>query len=41
MHTNECCVEYQLEEEFDPPPFDVETVNPLELVPSVGVVWKF
>lgn len=41
VHTNACCVEYQIEDEFDPAVFDVETVDSLRLVPSVGVIWKF
>ena len=39
---NDCCVEYQLEEEELEEVFlDVEATNSIKLVPSVGVVWKF
>jgi hypothetical protein len=39
---NDCCVEYQLEEdELEEIFLDVEATNSIELVPSVGVVWKF
>ena len=39
---NDCCVEYQLEEnELEEVLLDVEQTNSIELVPSVGVVWKF
>jgi hypothetical protein len=38
---NECCAEYQLETEFDPAVFDVETQDSLPLIPSAGFVWKF
>jgi len=39
---NDCCVEYQLEgEEIDEIFLDAESMNAVELIPSVGVVWKF
>jgi outer membrane receptor protein involved in Fe transport len=39
---NDCCVEYQLEDEEQEEVFlDVETTDSLAFVPSVGVVWKF
>ncbi len=39
---NECCVEYQLEdEEVDDVFLDVEPRGSLPLVPSLGVLWKF
>ena len=40
---NDCCVEYQLEDEEIPGTvfLDVETLQSLPLVPSVGVLWKF
>ncbi|MGH8865558.1 MAG: TonB-dependent receptor plug domain-containing protein, partial [Burkholderiales bacterium] len=41
MRGNECCVEYQLEQEFDPAVFDAEVQDSLSLSPSVGFVWKF
>lgn len=39
--SNECCVEYQIEDEFDPAILDVETQDSLPLIPSAGFVWKF
>ena len=41
QHRNECCSEYQIETEFDPPVLDVETQDSLPLIPSIGVIWKF
>ncbi|MGB5132293.1 MAG: TonB-dependent receptor [Steroidobacteraceae bacterium] len=38
---NECCVEYQIEDEFDPAVLDVEVQDSLPLIPSAGFVWKF
>lgn len=39
---NDCCVEYQLEdEEVDEVFLDVEPRGSLPLVPSLGVLWKF
>jgi hypothetical protein len=43
---NECCVEYQLEDEEDDVPIevpflDVEPRGSLPLIPSIGVLWKF
>jgi outer membrane receptor protein involved in Fe transport len=43
---NDCCVEYQLEEEIDGVPIevpllDVEVRGSLPLIPSVGVIWNF
>ena len=43
---NDCCVEYQIEEEFEEEGeeevfLDVETRGSLPLIPSIGVVWKF
>jgi outer membrane receptor protein involved in Fe transport len=39
--SNECCVEYQIEDEVDPPVLDVEVQDSLPLIPSAGFVWKF
>ena len=39
--SNECCVEYQIEDEADPVILDVETQDSLPLIPSLGFVWKF
>ena len=39
---NDCCVEYQLEDEEEEDVFlDVEARGTLPLIPSVGVIWKF
>jgi outer membrane receptor protein involved in Fe transport len=40
---NDCCVEYQLEDEEEPGEvfLDVEPRGSLPLVPSLGVLWKF
>jgi outer membrane receptor protein involved in Fe transport len=43
---NDCCVEYQLEDEIDDVPIevpflDVEARGSLPLIPSLGVVWNF
>lgn len=43
---NDCCVEYQLEDEIDDVPIeipflDVEARGSLPLIPSVGVIWNF
>jgi hypothetical protein len=43
---NDCCVEYQLEDEIDDVPIDVpfldvEARGSLPLIPSIGVVWNF
>jgi len=39
--SNQCCVEYQLEDEFDPAVFDVEVQHSLPLIPSAGFTWMF
>jgi outer membrane receptor protein involved in Fe transport len=43
---NDCCVEYQLEDEIDDEPIeepflDVEARGSLPLIPSIGVIWNF
>jgi hypothetical protein len=38
---NECCVEYQIEDEEVPPVLDVEAQDSLPLIPSIGFLWKF
>jgi hypothetical protein len=38
---NQCCVEYQIEDEEDPVILDVEVQDSLPLIPSIGVLWKF
>ncbi len=39
--SNECCVEYQIEDEFNPAVLDVKVQDSLPLIPSAGFVWKF
>jgi hypothetical protein len=42
QRTNDCCVEYQLEDTETPDTFlDVEPRGSLPLIPSLGVLWKF
>jgi hypothetical protein len=38
---NDCCVEYQVEDEEGDVFLDVETRGSLPLIPSIGIVWKF
>lgn len=38
---NDCCVEYQIEDEVEEVFLDVETRGSLPLIPSIGVIWKF
>ena len=38
---NQCCVEYQIEDEVDPVILDVEIQDSLPLIPSLGFLWKF
>jgi hypothetical protein len=38
---NDCCVEYQIEDEEEVPFLDVEARGSLPLIPSLGIVWKF
>ncbi|HEU4694257.1 MAG TPA: hypothetical protein VFS23_38080, partial [Vicinamibacterales bacterium] len=39
---NQCCAEYQLEDEEDEEIFlDVETRGSLPMIPSIGVLWRF
>ncbi len=39
---NDCCVEYQLEDEEEEEVFfDAETRGSLPLIPSIGVLWRF
>jgi TonB-dependent receptor-like protein len=39
--SNQCCVDYQIEDEEDPPILDVEIQDSLPPIVSVGIVWKF
>lgn len=42
QRTNECCVEYQIEDTEPSPVFlDVEPRGSLPLIPSLGILWKF
>ncbi|MBX3702307.1 MAG: TonB-dependent receptor [Steroidobacteraceae bacterium] len=38
---NECCVEYQIEDEEEAPFLDVGARGSLPLIPSLGILWKF
>lgn len=38
---NECCIEYEIEDESDTPLLVLETIRSLPLLPSVGVIWRF
>ena len=38
---NDCCVEYEIEDEEGDPFFDVQARGALPWIPSVGIVWKF
>ena len=38
---NECCTEYEIEEEIEEPTLVLEPINGLPLLPSVGLVWRF
>jgi outer membrane receptor protein involved in Fe transport len=38
---NQCCTDYQIEEEEDPAFLDVDTQRSLPLISSAGFVWKF
>ena len=38
---NECCVEFQIDDEVAVPALDVQPLNGRPLVPSIGFVWRF
>jgi hypothetical protein len=38
---NDCCVEYEIDEESPVPYLDVSSFTSLPLVPSIGFVWEF
>ena len=39
--SNDCCIEYQLETEAEPPYLDVEPLQSLPIIPSIGFLWEF
>lgn len=41
QRNNDCCVEYQIEDEEGAPFLDVEARGSLPLIPSFGILWKF
>ena len=38
---NECCTEYEMDDESEEPQFVIESIRSLPLLPSLGVIWKF
>jgi outer membrane receptor protein involved in Fe transport len=38
---NACCVEYEMDDEDGPLDLEVETINYLPTLPSLGVIWRF
>lgn len=38
---NECCIEYELDDESGRPELVLESIRSLPLLPSLGVVWRF
>jgi outer membrane receptor protein involved in Fe transport len=38
---NECCTEFEIEDESEQPELDVESLRSLPLLPSLGVIWRF
>ena len=38
---NECCTEFEIDEESDQPELVVESIRSLPLLPSLGVIWRF
>jgi outer membrane receptor protein involved in Fe transport len=38
---NECCTEYEIDDESEEPQLVLETIRSLPLLPSLGVIWKF
>jgi outer membrane receptor protein involved in Fe transport len=38
---NECCTDYEIDDESEEPQFVTESVRSLPLLPSLGVIWEF
>jgi hypothetical protein len=38
---NDCCVEYELDDEEEEIFLDVHSIGSLPMIPSIGVIWKF
>ena len=38
---NECCTEFELDDESEQPALVVESIRSLPLLPSLGVIWRF
>lgn len=38
---NECCMEFELDEESEEPVLVLESIRSLPLLPSLGVIWRF
>jgi len=38
---NECCTEYEMDDESEQPQLVIESIRSLPLLPSIGVIWKF
>jgi hypothetical protein len=38
---NECCMEYEIDDEIEEPTLTIEPIRGLPLLPSLGVVWRF
>jgi hypothetical protein len=38
---NECCTEYEMDDESEEPQFVTESIRSLPLLPSLGAIWKF
>jgi hypothetical protein len=39
--TNQCCVEYEINDDSGSLALDVEPVDYLPLIPSAGFIWRF
>jgi outer membrane receptor protein involved in Fe transport len=38
---NECCMEYEIDDEIEEPTLTIEPIRGLPLLPSVGIIWRF
>ena len=38
---NECCTEFELDDESEEPVLVLESIRSLPLLPSLGVIWRF